>query len=63
MAKRPVILADEATSSLDEKLSSQIHDVLLNNPKITVLEVAHKISKKDREKFDRVIELEKLNKR
>ena len=63
LAKRPVILADEATSSLDEKLSSQIHDVLLNNPKITVLEVAHKISKKDREKFDRVIELEKLNKR
>lgn len=58
LAKRPILLADEATSALDAKLSLQIHQTLLNNPKVAVIEVAHKISEQEKAMFNRIIDLE-----
>lgn len=57
LAKRPILLADEATSALDSNLSLQIHQILLNNPQIAVIEVAHKISEREKAMFDQIIEL------
>ena len=59
LADRPVILADEATSALDDKLSEALHENLLDNSKFTVIEVAHKMTEKERQMFDRIIQLNK----
>ncbi|GFZ26780.1 ATP-binding cassette domain-containing protein [Lactobacillus corticis] len=55
---RPILLADEATSALDPQLSLEIHQTLLRNPKIAVLEVAHKISEQEKTMFDQIIHLD-----
>ena len=47
LSDRPIMLADEATSALDQKLSEKIHSIILDNPRLTVIEVAHKISTKE----------------
>lgn len=60
LAQRPILLADEATSSLDNELSLNIHRIILNNPDLTVIEVAHKITDKEKKMFDRVIYLNKI---
>ncbi len=57
LSERPILLADEATSALDETLSLSIHNILLKNPAITVIEVAHKISEQERTMFDRTVNL------
>lgn len=57
LANRPILLADEATSSLDNKLSLAIHKIILNSPGLTVIEVAHKITDQEKKMFDRVIDL------
>ncbi|MGL5899029.1 MAG: multidrug ABC transporter ATP-binding protein, partial [Lactobacillaceae bacterium] len=36
----------------------QIHQTLLNNPKVAVIEVAHKISEQEKAMFNRIIDLE-----
>lgn len=59
VAKRPILLADEATSSLDPELSKKIHQTILHDFTGTVIEVAHHISSEEQELFDRVIELDK----
>ena len=59
LAKRPILLADEATSALDNTLSLQIHQTLLTNPNFAVIEVAHKISNREKEMFDKIIDLSK----
>ena len=56
------MLADEATSALDQKLSEKIHSIILDNPRLTVIEVAHKISTKEKENFDKVLKLDELAK-
>lgn len=53
---RPILLADEVTSALDEKLSGEIHNLLLSLPQ-TIVEVAHHISPKFEEQYDQVINL------
>lgn len=58
LAKRPVILADEATSSLDQNLSRKIRNVLLQETDSSLIEVAHKISEEEKSKFDQVITFE-----
>lgn len=58
LANRPIILADEATSSLDQSLSEKIHNVLLQQTDKSVIEVAHKISKDEMSKFDKVIKFD-----
>lgn len=55
LAKRPILLAYEATSTLDGPLSLKIHQTLLKNPEIAVIEVAHKISEEEKKLFDRVL--------
>ena len=62
LSDRPIMLADEATSALDQKLSEKIHSIILDNPRLTVIEVAHKISTKEKEKFDKVLKLDELAK-
>lgn len=59
LTKRPILLADEATSSLDQDLSMQIHQTILNNFNGTVIEVAHHITSKERAMFDQIIDLSK----
>lgn len=59
LSGRPIILADEATSALDPNLSLAIHKTLLQNPKIAVIEVAHKISPEEKQMFDKIVHLDK----
>ncbi|MGQ5708343.1 ATP-binding cassette domain-containing protein [Lactobacillus sp. PSON] len=59
LSERPILLADEATSALDPQLSLAIHETLLKNPKVAVIEVAHKISPEEKEMFDKIIHLDK----
>ncbi|OLS10909.1 multidrug ABC transporter ATP-binding protein [Lacticaseibacillus casei] len=54
---RPILLADEVTSALDEALSDQLHARLLQGP-ATLIEVAHHISKSWQQKYDQVIRLD-----
>ncbi|GEO47358.1 ATP-binding cassette domain-containing protein [Companilactobacillus kimchii] len=58
LSKRPILLADEATSALDPELSLAIHNTILKNPQIAVIEVAHKISEQEKSMFDRIIQFE-----
>lgn len=55
---RPILLADEATSALDPRLSLAIHQTLLENSKVAVIEVAHKISEQEKEMFDKIVHLD-----
>ncbi|MBP2058182.1 ABC-type multidrug transport system fused ATPase/permease subunit [Lactobacillus colini] len=59
LSERPILLADEATSALDPTLSLAIHETLLKNQKIAVIEVAHKISPQELDMFDKIIKLNK----
>ena len=59
VSKRPILLADEATSSLDQNLSLQIHQTILSEFKGTVIEVAHHISSNEKEMFDQIVDLAK----
>ena len=58
LSERPILLADEATSALDPHLSLAIHETLLKNPKVAVIEVAHKISPEEKDMFDQIIHLD-----
>lgn len=60
LSGRPILLADEATSALDPRLSLEIHETLLGNPKAAVIEVAHKISDVEKAMFDQIIVLDKV---
>ncbi len=51
-------LADEATSALDPNLSLAIHETLLKNPDVAVIEVAHKISPKEKAMFNKIVHLD-----
>jgi ABC-type multidrug transport system fused ATPase/permease subunit len=53
---RPVILADEVTSALDEKTSNLIRRELFAEPS-TLIEVAHHIDSSWLDKYDQVIDL------
>lgn len=57
VANRPIILADEATSSLDATLSKQIHSTLLDDNSSTVIEVAHHITTDEQKMFDKIVKL------
>ncbi|WP_010632925.1 ATP-binding cassette domain-containing protein, partial [Sporolactobacillus vineae] len=57
--KRPILLADELTSALDNRLSLQIHRTLFNLP-ITIIEAGHKLSQEEMQNYDHVIHLDTL---
>src|SRR5699024_5765707 len=56
LSNREIILADEATSSLDKDLTDKVHRLLLNLDK-TVIEVAHKVEPEILSHYDKVIKL------
>lgn len=58
LSGRPILLADEATSALDPNLSLAIHQTLLKNPHVAVIEVAHKISPEEKAMFDKIVHLD-----
>lgn len=58
LSGRPILLADEATSALDPNLSLAIHQTLLKNPRVAVIEVAHKISPEEKAMFDKIVHLD-----
>ena len=62
LKQRQILLADEATSSLDTKLSQKIHAAFLKEFPGTVIEVAHHIAKDEVSMFNRRIDLETNNK-
>ena len=62
LSDRPILLADEATSALDPTLSLAIHETLLKNSKVAVIEVAHKISPQELDMFDKILKLNKPSK-
>jgi len=57
--KRPVLLADEVTSALDEKTSLSIHDLLLGGA-YSLIEVAHHIDSDTAKRFDKCIDLSQI---
>lgn len=57
LSNRPIILADEATSSLDKDLSVQIYRTILQDFAGTVIAVAHKVTAEEETLFDQVIDL------
>jgi len=59
--KRPIILADEITSSLDNSKAKAIRKELLNNES-TLIEVSHNISDHDKSLYTKVWDLQYLNK-
>lgn len=59
LSNRPILIADEATSSLDKELSEQIHNAILHDFPGTVIEVAHKVSDEELGQFTQVIDLAK----
>lgn len=56
--KRPVVLADEATASLDPVLSRKIHETLLKEYPRTVIEVAHHLTPDEKTMFNKIIQFE-----
>lgn len=52
--KRPIILADEITSALDEKIASSVRNALLESP-YTLIEVAHDIDENQRKSYSHVL--------
>lgn len=58
LAEKPILLADEITSALDQSLSDKISDALMDSD-FTVIEVAHKTSTQKMKKYDQVIYLDR----
>lgn len=54
---RPILLADEATSSLDEKTAKQIHELFMNDDQ-TLIEVAHHVPEDEFKDYTQVIRLD-----
>ena len=54
---RPIILAYEATSSLDNITAAHIRNTFINSPN-TLIEVAHKVSQEEQLLYDKVLKLE-----
>ncbi|MEY8292235.1 ABC transporter ATP-binding protein [Carnobacteriaceae bacterium 52-44] len=55
--KRPIILADEMTSALDEKTASAVRQALLKIPS-TLIEVSHKFTEEDKLKYSEIWDVE-----
>lgn len=59
--KRPIILADEITSSLDANKADEIRKTLLDSP-YTVIEVAHNFDETNKELYTQVWDLNEIEK-
>ncbi|WP_125768405.1 ATP-binding cassette domain-containing protein [Lapidilactobacillus wuchangensis] len=56
---RPIILADEATSSLDQQTAEQVHQLFITSQK-TLIEVAHQVPEDQLKDYDQVIRLDQV---
>jgi ABC-type transport system involved in cytochrome bd biosynthesis fused ATPase/permease subunit len=56
---RPIILADEATSSLDQTTAEQIHQLFIASQQ-TLIEVAHQVPEDQLKDYDQVIRLDQV---
>lgn len=54
---RQLLLIDEGTASLDPETATSIHESILNNKSLTVIEVDHHIPDEVKKLYDRVYEL------
>lgn len=54
---KPVILADESTSAIDENATNKIISNLLNSDQ-TIIVIAHNLTKDTKKLFDRVINID-----
>lgn len=57
LRKTPVLIMDEATSSLDAETSKQIEGLVLGNPSLTVIAITHKLDGESAKKYDKVYRL------
>lgn len=57
LRKTPVLIMDEATSSLDAETSKQIEGLVLGNPSLTVIAITHKLDRESAKKYDKVYRL------
>ena len=57
LRKTPVLIMDEATSSLDAETSKQIEGLVLGNPSLTVIAITHKLDGESAKRYDKVYRL------
>lgn len=57
LRKTPILIMDEATSSLDAETSKQIDSLVLGNPSLTVISVTHKLDKKSEAQYDKIFRM------
>lgn len=53
--KTPILLLDEATASLDNQVTSEIENAILDIDNLTVIVVTHKLNEKLLRKYDRIL--------
>lgn len=58
--KRPIILADEMTSALDDVTAYKVRRALLDLPS-TLIEVAHKVSEEEKENYTKIWDVSELS--
>lgn len=59
---RSILLVDEGTSALDQKNAEIVEDCLLANPSLTLILISHHLDEARKARFDRVYEMETLQK-
>lgn len=57
MSRPEWMILDESTSAMDAQSREFVEDMLLADPNLTVLHVAHGVSEQTKTKYDRVVEL------
>lgn len=57
LRKRPIILADEITSALDNETATSIRELLYSST-VTLVEVAHNVAIKDRHNYNKIWQLD-----
>lgn len=61
LKKAKVLILDEATSSLDKKLSAQIERLILNQPEMTIITVTHKLDDAILRQYDCILAMNQGN--
>lgn len=57
--KKPILLLDEYTSSLDQKIASEIENIVLKLEDVTIISVTHKLLPNILKQYDEIIVMEK----
>lgn len=51
---KPILILDEATSSLDKNTSMEIEESILDNPNVTVITITHNLNEDILKKYDKI---------